>query len=153
MKHPASTFSKSLLIAIGLTLNFSILHAQDILGSWQLVKETSCLEQEMGRENDSIQAVADAMKSMTPVTPEVIRFKEKSQGEQSTRILNKKKTANNKNFLYKFTGESLLILDKKSQTLTDTYTVDRLDRDSLILSNSARACETKVFIKIKDAKN
>jgi hypothetical protein len=153
MKHPASTFSKSLLIAIGLTLNFSILQAQDILGSWQLVKETSCLEQEMARENDSIQAVADAMKSMTPVTPEVIRFKEKSQGEQSTRILNKKKTTNSKNFLYKFTGESLLILDKKSQTLTDTYTVDRLDQDSLILSNTTRACETKVFIKIKDAKN
>jgi hypothetical protein len=153
MKHPATTVVKSILVAICCTLNFSILQAQDIRGSWQLVKETSCLEKEMGPENDSIQAIADVMKSMTPVTPEVIRFKEKSQGEQSTRILNKKKTTNNKNFLYKFTGESLLILDKKSQTLTDTYTVDRLDQDSLILSNSSRACETKVFIKIKEAKN
>jgi hypothetical protein len=127
-------------------------HAQSIIGKWQLVKQTSCLEDEVSIQDDTMEDLTSTMKSMSGPSQQVVQFKQKGQGEESTRILNKKKSANNKNFLYKFTGESLLILDKKSQTLSESYTVDRLDADSLILSNSSRACETRIFIKIKDLK-
>src|SRR5688500_780595 len=114
--------------------------AQTLIGSWQLVKQSSCLEEEMSLESDSIQEIAETMKSMSSPSAQVVSFKEKGAGEESMRILNKKRSANNKNFMYRFTGETLLILDKKSQTLTETYTVDKLSTDSLILSNSSRPC-------------
>jgi hypothetical protein len=126
--------------------------AQSILGTWQLVKQTSCLEGEMTTDGDSAADLMETMKGMSGPSQQIVQFKEKSAGEESTRILNKKRSVNDKKFYYKFNGESLLILDKKSQTITDSYTVDRLDADSLILSNASRACETRVFVKIKDAK-
>jgi hypothetical protein len=89
------------------------------------------------------------MKSMAGATPQVITFKEKLAGEESTRILNRKKSANSKNFLYKFNGEMLLILDKKSQTITDSYLVDKFSADSLIISNASRPCETRILLRIK----
>jgi len=56
--------------------------------------------------------------------------------------------ANQKKFLYKFNGEMLLVLDKKSQTISDSYLVDKLTADSLILSNASRPCETKILLRI-----
>jgi hypothetical protein len=126
--------------------------AQSLLGTWQLVKQTSCLEGEMTTDDDSAEDLMETMKGMSGPSQKIVQFKEKSVGEESTRILNKKRSANDRKFYYKFNGESLLILDKKSQTITDSYTVDRLDADSLIVSNASRACETRVFVKIKDAK-
>jgi hypothetical protein len=126
--------------------------AQSILGTWQLVKQTTCLEDEMVAENEELESLADEMAGMSSASPQVVSFKEKGAGVESTRILNKKKSANKNNFLYKFDGEMLLILDKKSQTITETYAVDKISTDSLIISNTARACETKIFLKIKQAK-
>jgi hypothetical protein len=63
-------------------------------------------------------------------------------------MLSKGKTANAKKFLYKFNGEMLLILDKKSQTISDSYLVDKFTPDSLVVSNASRPCETLIFLKI-----
>jgi hypothetical protein len=138
------------LLAFCLSTQFAM--SQTLLGTWQLVKETSCLENEIDDGTESTSELSEQMKSLSKPAPQIVSFKEKGSGEESTRILYKKKSANQKNFLYKFSGETLLILDKKSQTLAESYTVDKLDSDSLILSNSSRACETKIFVKIKDAK-
>jgi hypothetical protein len=127
-------------------------NAQTIVGTWQLVKQTSCLEGEMPLENDTIEDMMMKMNAMSDATPQVIKFKEKGTGEESTRILGKRRSANDKNFLYKFDGETLYILDKKSQTLIDSYVVDKFSSDSLILSNTSMACETKIFVKIKEAR-
>ena len=138
------------IICILLTWGFSIaLQAQSIVGNWQLLKQTSCIEDNMTATTDSAQLLIDEMKNMSSATPQVITFKEKMTGEESTRILSKKKAAYSKNFLYKFDGEMLLILDKKSQTITDNYTVDKFSADSLIISNASRPCETKIFVRIK----
>ena len=126
---------------------------QTIVGSWQLVKQSSCLEDEMPEEaNDTIDNMMMKMKGMSDATPQVIKFKEKGTGEESTRILGKRRSANDRNFLYKFDGETLYILDKKSQTLIDAYTVDKFSTDSLIISNASMACETRIFVKIKEPK-
>lgn len=90
------------------------------------------------------------MQSRTPVTPQVVNFKKNASGTESSRILNTSTTANPKKFLYKFNGDMLLILDKRSQTISATYLVDKFTADSLIISNSARPCETRIFVKITD---
>jgi hypothetical protein len=151
MKHLVKPLQASVALAI-LFLIQSNAGAQSLLGTWQLVKQTSCLEGEMTTDEDSAEDLLETMKGMSGPAQQIVQFKEKSAGEESTRILNRKRSANDRKFYYKFNGESLLILDKKSQTITDAYTVDRLDADSLILSNASRACETRVFLKIKDPK-
>src|SRR5687768_6557037 len=77
-------------------------NAQTIVGTWQLVKQTSCLEEEMPAENDTIEDMMTKMNAMSDATPQVIKFKEKGTGEESTRILGKRRSVNDKNFLYKF---------------------------------------------------
>jgi hypothetical protein len=125
------------------------LQAQSIIGDWQLTKQSDCMEEKMTAVSDSTQQMIDEMKSMTPPTPQIVSFKEKLSGEESTRILNRKKAVHNKSFSYKFDGERLLILDKKSHTLTDSYTVEKFSADSLIISNSSRPCETRIFLRVK----
>lgn len=117
-------------------------------GTWQLVNQSSCLDDGASAEKDSSQALREDMRSRSSATGQIITFKDNGSGEESTRILNSKKTANSKKFFYKFNGEMMLILDKKTQTISDSYMVDKFTADSLILSNAARPCETKIFIKI-----
>lgn len=131
-----------------LCLSFA-LSAQDanIIGTWQLVKQTSCLEEvasgaeetEAGLRKDTTEGVAAGA---------LVTFKSNATGEEPTRILNSSRAANSKKFYYKFNGEMLLILDKKSQTISDSYLVDKFTADSLIISNSSRPCEVRIFVKI-----
>jgi hypothetical protein len=135
-----------ILLTFGLTLR---LPAQSIIGSWQLVKQSTCIEELMATATDSTQKLIDDMKSRSSVTPQVVRFNEKQSGEETTRILNRRKGNNAKNFLYRFDGEMLMILDKKSRTITDNYMVDKFSTDSLVISNVSRPCETRIFLRIK----
>lgn len=125
------------------------LHGQSIIGNWQLVKEGNCVEENMATDSDSVRNLVNEMKSMSSPFPQVVRFKEKQVGEETTRILNRKRGTNNKSFLYRFDGELLMILDKKSRTITDNFMVDKFSADSLIVSNVSRPCETKIFLRIK----
>jgi hypothetical protein len=143
------TAMKSLIGTIILLAFSSLLSAQTIVGKWQLVKQTNCLEGNMTANSDSTQMLIDEMKSMGSASPQVVTFKEKMVGEESTRILTKRRAANNKTFLYRFDGESLMILDKKSQTLTDSFQVEKFSSDSLIVSSSSRPCDTKIFLRIR----
>jgi hypothetical protein len=147
-----ANYLKITIIVISLFGGF-IASGQSMLGKWQLVKESTCIEDDLAMDNDTTEAsLLDDMKSMSGPSAQIVTFKEKGAGEESTRVLSKKKYANNKNFLYKFSGDMLIILDKKSQTITEMYKVEKIDEESLILSNDSRACETKVFVKIKDPK-
>ena len=138
------------IICVLLGFGFSItMRAQSIVGSWQLVKETNCMEEQMSADNDSASNLLEDMKSMSSPTAQVVTFKEKMTGEESTRVLTRKRSDNRKSFLYKFDGEMLLILDKKSQTITENFTVDKFTTDSLIISSSSRPCEIRVFSRIK----
>ncbi|MDQ2656108.1 MAG: hypothetical protein M3Y60_01710 [Bacteroidota bacterium] len=119
-----------------------------IVGSWQLVKQTTCLEQVANDGDDTSESLRDEMHGQSSATPQLVSFKANSSGEESTRILNSGKVANPKKFYYKLNGEMLLILDKKSQTITNSYRVEKFTADSLIVSNVSRPCETRVFVKI-----
>ena len=141
------TIITSILFALGSSL---FLQAQSLLGSWQLMKETSCIESEMPANDADIENLKQDMTSMASGrTPKVITFKENHAGTENIRIIDTKKSDRASNFLYKFDGTNLYILDKKSQTIKTSYTVEKLSGDSLVISNTPRPCETKVFIRIK----
>jgi hypothetical protein len=123
--------------------------SQTIVGRWQLVKESSCVEDEMSPEDAATEDLINDMKSMSGATPQVIEFKENHSGQESTKIINRKKSYNSKGFLYRFDGEALYFLDKKSKTIIEGFTVEKFESDSLIITNSSRVCETKVFVRIK----
>ncbi|HEY9487522.1 MAG TPA: hypothetical protein VIQ51_04280 [Chryseosolibacter sp.] len=142
--------SKTLLVSVSImALYFSVTaQAQQIVGTWQLVKQSTCLENSTRNQDDSLERLRNEMHSQAGATAQVVNFKSNSSGEESTRILSSSKAANSKKFLYKFGGDRLLILDKRSQTISDSYMVDKFTSDTLIVSNSSRPCETRIFVKI-----
>src|SRR5688572_19615394 len=124
--------------------------AQSIVGRWQLVKQSNCVESELGEEEAGVKEMVNDMKGLSGSEPSVIEFKDNNTGSESTKIINSKKSYNSKSFLYRFTNESLYILDKKSRTIIDGFTVEKIDADSLIISNVERVCETKIFVRLKN---
>lgn len=123
--------------------------AQSIIGNWQLIKQTSCLDDNIELNDDGVEEVLNDMKGMSKPTAHILKLKENNSGEETTRIISRRKSYNSKSFLYKFDGQSLYFLDKKSRTIIEGFTVEKFEGDSLIISNSARACETKIFLRIK----
>jgi hypothetical protein len=146
------TFITTCLSAGLLVLAGTFANGQSLLGTWQLVKQTKCIESELGSSDNSEEDLVAEMKSQSGPYAQVIRFREKGAGDESGRVLNRKKTTNSKNFLYKHNGETLLILDKKSQTIAETFSIDKLSADSLILSNATRSCDIQIFVKIREPK-
>lgn len=144
-------FPNILLLTV-LLFSVHTLSAQNanILGSWQLIQQSSCVEEVANNQQGytSTDDLRAEMRARTSASPQVVSFKANSTGEESTRILNSSRVANPKKFHYKFNGGLLLILDKKSQTISDSYTVDKCTRDSLILSSSSRPCEVRIFARI-----
>ncbi len=119
-----------------------------LLGKWQLMKQTSCIEDEL-EDDETEEELERDMYSRSSSGPVVLQFKENNTAEESMRIINRKKNYNSKALLYRFDGESLHFLDKRSRTIIESFTVEKISSDSLIISNSARACDTKIFVKIK----
>jgi len=141
---------KTLLSLVVLTFVFAHSQAQSIVGKWQLVKQSNCQEDDLPAQDDETTALVEDMKGMGAGSmPQVIEFKDNNTGQESTKIVSHKKAYNSKSFLYKFNGDNLYILDKKSHTIIEGFSVEKCDADSLIISNTSRVCETKVFVKIK----
>lgn len=120
-----------------------------IVGRWQLVKQSSCVDDEVSVDDDEMQDLVDDMKSRSNKTPQVIEFKSNNSGKENTKIISKKKSYNSNTFLYRLDEDNLYFLDKQSRTIIETYTVEELASDSLIISNSTRVCETRIFVRIK----
>ncbi|MEO5980507.1 MAG: hypothetical protein ABIS36_24190 [Chryseolinea sp.] len=140
---------KTLIFFALLIMAGEISYSQSIIGRWQLVKQSTCVEDELGKEDDDTQALIDDMKGMSGASLQVLELRDNRTGQESTRIISKKKSYNSKSFLYRYDDSGLYFLDKKSRTIIEGYTVERLEGDSLIISNAAKVCETKVFVRIK----
>ena len=139
---------KTLILGLSLMAVAQFATAQSLIGKWQLTKQTSCIESEIDSADEEEDLVSD-MKSHDSASPQVIHFKDATSGLESTRVLSRRKDTNRQGFLYKFDGTNLHILDKRSRTISESYIVEKLDGESLIISNAARACDTKVFVRIK----
>ena len=124
-------------------------NAQSIVGRWQLIKQSNCGEAEIGETDAESEALLADMKGMSGATPQVLTLKDNNSGEESTKIIDKKKNYNSKSFLYKSDASTLYFLDKKSHTIIENFSIEKLTTDSLIISNLSRACETRIFVRIK----
>ena len=139
------------LLSLFLTLACLNLSAQDIIGRWQLMKQSNCMDEKLDNPNQSedMDELMSDFNSMKKRTPDVIEFKDKMKGEQSTTILGKRKEVNEKNFLYRYDGATLHLLDKKSRTIIASYNVEELSSAKLIVSDVNRPCEVRVFERIR----
>jgi hypothetical protein len=142
-------YMKAIALVSLFCLFAGVAQAQSIVGQWQLMKQSNCVDDEISMEGSGVEDVAEDMKAMSGGTPQVLELRENNSGQESTRIISKRKSYNSKSFLYRFDGSALYILDKKSRTIIEGFTVEKLDSDSLIISNTSRACETRVFVRIK----
>jgi hypothetical protein len=141
---------KTIILIVIIMMGACLCQAQSIVGRWQLVKQSNCVDDELEEDEDTgIKEMVDDMKGLSGAAPQVLELKENNNGEESTKIINRKKSYNSRSFLYRYSNGSLYILDKKSRTIIDGFTVEKLEGDSLIISNVDRACDTKVFVRIK----
>ena len=143
---------KSIAFLAFLALSISIANGQSLIGTWQLVKQTNCMQEEIGSENPETDELIEDMHTSQGGTNSVIRFKDNTNGEENIRMLGSRRSSKLTSFLYKYDGTNLYFLDKKSKLLLGSYTVESFTGDSLIFSNAAKACETKVFVKVSDKK-
>jgi hypothetical protein len=141
-----------LLLIIFLSGISIICPAQDLLGKWQLVRQSTCVEDDLDPVSKEEEEIISEMKSMSGALPQVIQFRENNKAEESTKIFNRRRSYNSNALLYKHTPSALHILDKKSRMIIESFTIEKLTADSLIISDAARACETKVFVKINTAR-
>jgi hypothetical protein len=139
---------KKLMLLLAITGSALFSQAQSIVGRWQLVKQSTCVEDELGETDEDTQALVDDMKSLQGASPQVLELRDNNTGQESTKIISKKKSYSSK-FLYRYNENGLYFLDKKSKTIIEGYTVEKLAEDSLIISNASRVCETKIFVRIK----
>lgn len=139
-----------ILLLTALTISYYASWGQTIVGSWQLVKQSNCLDQNTDDQTDGLGNIRQEMQGQRSAGQRIVSFKSNSSGEESTPILHSGRVANAKKFFYKFNKKMLLILDKKSQTISDSYIVDKFSPDSLIISNAARPCQTMIFVKITE---
>jgi hypothetical protein len=141
---------KTIIFIVAIMMSACLCQAQSIIGRWQLVKQSNCVESELDEEEDAgVKEMVEDMQGLSGAEPQILELKENNSGEESTKIINKKKSYNSKSFLYRYSNGSLYILDKKSRTIIDGFTVEKLEGDSLIISNVDRACDTKIFVRIK----
>lgn len=124
-------------------------HGQSLVGKWQLVKQSNCVEDELDEEEGDVKEMVEDMQGLSGAEPQILEFKDNNTASESTKIINKKKSYNSRSFLYRFDAERLYILDKRSRTIIDAFMVEKFDSDSLIISNAERVCDTKVFVRLK----
>jgi len=128
-----------------------IANAQSIVGSWQLVNQSHCMEDEIAVHDSDVE-ITDMQKDLKTrgqITRQVVEFRDNNTGAETTKSLSQKKSYNPRSFMYKLTDNTLYLLDKKTRTIIEGFTVERFTADSLVLSDAQRACETKVFVKIR----
>lgn len=136
-------------LLVALSAIFGHTKAQSLVGTWQLVRHTTCLEAEMGEEDAATDDLVEDIRSRDAGTASVIRFKDDNSGDETIRLLESRKSGKRNNFLYRYSEGRLYFLDKKSRLLVGSYDVDRLSADSLVFSDAKRACETRIFVRLE----
>lgn len=127
----------------------SLINGQSIVGDWQVTKQTNCLENEVSDTLKTDSAMLEARSSHSIHTPKVMSFRADNTGEESIKVQNKKKSANRKKFHYKFDGQNIYILDKKSHLIVSGFVVVTLTADALVYYSEGKECEKTTLVRIK----
>jgi|APTNR8051073442_1049403.scaffolds.fasta_scaffold00018_136 hypothetical protein len=127
----------------------SLINGQSIVGDWQVTKQTNCLENEV---YDTLKTDSEMLEARSPHsnhTPKVMSFRADNTGEESIKVQNKKKPANRKKFHYKFDGQNIYILDKKSHLIVGGFVVETLTTDALVYYSEGKECEKTTLVRVK----
>jgi hypothetical protein len=139
MKYPVSVF---------FILAFACVKAQSIVGTWQQVGETSCIQTEL-KESETEKELLPAMGGTQNSVAKLIRFFEKGGGEEGIFSKGSKKGSGMNAFQYKVIGQELQFLDKRSGIITQRFIVDELTEGSLKIHNAMKDCEARTFTRVK----
>lgn len=124
--------------------------AQSVEGTWQQTENKTCFQANM-EESDTEKELESAMHGTSASSvAKIIVFKKDGSGEEGIFSAGKKKKRSQLSaFKYKFSGQELIFLDKKSGIITSRFVVDEISSTSLKIHDAARDCETRSFIKVK----
>jgi len=139
---------KGLLMSL-FFLSVSCLSAQSLQGTWQVVKQSNCMGNELGDPSETEEELLESMSSLSGNAPKTITFNTDGSGEENWRSRGKKKSSSKEKFLYRYTDEALYLLDKKSRLITDTFLVEELTTTSLKMFNKDRACERLELVRVR----
>ncbi len=128
-----------LVIVITILMSTALCQAQSIVGRWQLVSQSVCMDDESDDETGPVSG-----------EPRILELRANNTGQETARIISKRKSYNPRTLLYRYSDGSLYFLDKRTQTLIEGYTVEKIENDSLIISNVSHVCETRVFVRARD---
>lgn len=121
---------------------------QSITGTWQVVKESTCLGDDLDAPSETEAELKNRMATHSGQTPKVIQFNSDNTGEQNWKSVGKKKASVKEKFLYKTTDGELYLLDKNSRLITDSYQIRLLTADSCVLVNKSRPCERMELVRV-----
>ncbi|MCU0356287.1 MAG: hypothetical protein MUE95_01780 [Cyclobacteriaceae bacterium] len=132
------------LMIVSLTM-----HAQNLTGTWQVVKQSNCMDQELGEPSDTELELLEAMESMAGAPPRVLSLASDNTGEWNWKTAGKKKALVREKILYRVNDGFLYILDRKSRLITDTFIIELATADTLILFRKDRSCERYELVRTK----
>lgn len=137
------------LIVLILCFTFCFAKSQSLVGTWQVVKRTYCPEKELADASKPDQTMPKKeLSSLPPSAPGLISFHADNSGEESMKRANRKKPGIRK-FHYKYDGENIYILDKRSHLITRGFTVETLTADSLVYFTAGKECEKTFFVRAR----
>jgi hypothetical protein len=124
-------------------------HAQTLTGTWQVVKQTHCMEDQLGAPSETETELLEAMEGMAGAPPRVLILNADMTGEWNWKTSGKKKVAVKEKMLYRVSDGYLYILDKKSRLITDTFIIEMQTTESLSMFRKDRSCEHYDLIRTK----
>lgn len=137
---------KAVLILI-LSFAFCLAKSQTLVGTWQITKQTNCLENEVTDSVKMDESILEEFSSKSNRSPKVMSFNADNSGEEGIKTIDKKKVSNVKKFHYKHDGDNIYILDKKSRLIVKSLIIETLTSDSLVYHTAGRSCEKTFFVR------
>lgn len=137
------------IVTFALALISGSLFSQSIQGTWQLTSNKTCFQAEMKESETEKELTSKMGSNSTSTVAKLITFNKDGSGKEGIFSAGKKKGAGMETFQYKFSGQELNFIDKKSGMITRRFVVDELTETSLKIHDAVKDCEIKTFTKAK----
>jgi hypothetical protein len=122
--------------------------AQSLVGRWQVTREENCLTSQLAPASETEQEMSAAMENRSGAVPKILKFNADNTAEQNWKQTGKGKSQDKEKFLYKTDGTMVYRLDKKSKLITDTWVIELLTENALVLYTKDRTCERWEFVRV-----
>lgn len=139
---------KATLIFI-LSFAFCLVKSQSLVGTWQVTRQSNCLENEV---TDTVRLDENMLKdfsSKSNRSPKIVSFNVDNSGEERIQEIDKKRAISTKKFHYKHDETNIYILDKKSHLIMNSLVIDKLTSDSLVYHAAGKECERTFLVRTK----